>query len=78
MLVRVDGVAMELLVDAEKCQGQTLCATVYYESVGVINGVQHLPARFCPGPRTGTGLAETIDRWQSTITDQALAEPVTA
>ncbi|MET0909003.1 MAG: cytochrome P450 [Ilumatobacteraceae bacterium] len=48
--------------------------TVYYESVAVINGVQHLPARFSPGPRLGAGVNDTIDRWQATIDDQRLAE----
>lgn len=38
--------------------------TVRYETIGMINGMQHLPATFTPGSRLGAGLAETIARWQ--------------
>jgi cytochrome P450 len=51
--------------------------TVHYETVGVINGMQHLPATFTPGRRLGAGFAETIDRWQQACDKQRLAEPVT-
>jgi cytochrome P450 len=51
--------------------------TVHYQTVGVINGMQHLPATFAPGPRQGPGLDETIERWQQACDEQGLAEPVT-
>ena len=50
---------------------------VHYETVGVINGMQHLPATFTPGPRLGPGLDETIDTLQHVCDSQRLAEPVT-
>ncbi|EME67311.1 cytochrome P450 [Rhodococcus ruber BKS 20-38] len=50
---------------------------VFYESVGVINGLVNLPATFTPGRRLGPGLEETIERAQKVITEQRLAEPVT-
>ncbi len=50
---------------------------VHYETVGVINGMQHLPATFTPGPRLGPGLDETIDTLQQVCDSQRLAEPVT-
>jgi cytochrome P450 len=49
---------------------------VHYETVGVINGMQHLPARFPPRPRLGPGLAETLQTLQRTSDEQRLAEPV--
>lgn len=52
--------------------------TVYYESVGVINGVKHLPARFDPAPRQGADLDESIRGWQVAIDEQGLAGPVSA
>jgi hypothetical protein len=51
--------------------------TVHYETIGVIQGMQHLPATFTPGPRLGPGLDETIDAIQKICDDQRLAEPVT-
>jgi cytochrome P450 len=48
----------------------------HYETVGVINGMQHLPATFTPGSRLGPGLEETMARWQAAIDEQRLAEPV--
>jgi cytochrome P450 len=51
---------------------------VHYETIGVINGLRHLPATFAPGPQTGPGLAETIDTLQQVCDEQRLAEPVTA
>jgi cytochrome P450 len=51
--------------------------TVHYETVGIINGMRHLPARFAPGPRLGPGLDETMARWQQACDEQRLAEPVT-
>jgi cytochrome P450 len=50
---------------------------VHYDTVGVINGMKHLPATFTPGPRLGPGLPETIERLQRVVDDQRLAEPVT-
>jgi cytochrome P450 len=50
---------------------------VHYETIGVIQGMQHLPATFTPGPRLGPGLDETIDTLQQVCDKQRLAEPVT-
>jgi cytochrome P450 len=52
-------------------------ATVHYETVGVIQGMQHLSASFTPGKRLGKGLAETLDVLQTACDEQRLAEPVT-
>jgi cytochrome P450 len=52
-------------------------AAVHYETIGVINGMQHLPATFTPGPRLGPGLEETIETLQRVCDEQRLAEPVT-
>ena len=52
--------------------------TVHYDTIGVINGMRHLPATFTPGPRLGAGLEETIDTLQKVCDEQGLAEPVTA
>jgi cytochrome P450 len=50
---------------------------VHYETIGVIQGMQHLPATFTPGPRIGDGLDQTIARMQVICDEQRLAEPVT-
>jgi cytochrome P450 len=50
---------------------------VHYDTIGVINGMKHLPATFTPGTRVGPGLDETIAHWQEVIDEQGLAEPVT-
>ena len=50
---------------------------VHYETTGVINGMQHLPATFTPGKRLGPGLDETIEKLQRVCDEQRLAEPVT-
>jgi cytochrome P450 len=50
---------------------------VHYETIGVIQGMQHLPATFTPGPRIGDGLDDTIARMQAVCDEQRLAEPVT-
>ena len=50
---------------------------VHYETIGVIQGMQHLPATFTPGPRVGPGLDETIEAMQQVCDEQRLAEPVT-
>jgi len=52
-------------------------AAEHYQTIGIIQGMKHLPATFTPGPRIGDGLAETITRMQVVCDDQRLAEPVT-
>ena len=49
---------------------------VHYDTIGVINGMKHLPATFTPGSRMGVSLDETIARWQEAIDRDRLAEPV--
>lgn len=51
--------------------------TVHYDSIGVIQGMRHLPATFTPGPRVGPGLAETLDALQRACDEQGLARPIT-
>jgi len=51
--------------------------TVHYDTIGVINGMKHLPATFTPGARVGPGLDETVAKWQAIIDEHSLAEPVT-
>jgi cytochrome P450 len=51
--------------------------TIHYETVGVINGMQHLPATFTPGRRLGSSFDESLARWQHACVGQGLAEPVT-
>jgi cytochrome P450 len=50
----------------------------HYETIGVIQGMRHLPATFTPGPRVGAGLDETLEALQKICDEQGLAEPVTA
>ncbi|MCD4524279.1 cytochrome P450 [Nocardioides sp. cx-173] len=50
---------------------------VHYESVGVIQGMQHLPATFTPGERIGAGLDETLAALQRACEEQQLAAPIT-
>lgn len=50
---------------------------VHYETIGVIQGMRHLPATFTPGARLGAGLDETIEAMQLACDVQRLAEPVT-
>ena len=50
---------------------------VHYPTIGVINGMQHLPATFTPGKRIGAGLEETLTALQHACDEQRLAEPVT-
>ncbi|WP_194903754.1 cytochrome P450 [Catenulispora rubra] len=57
-----------------RCDPET---TVHYESIGVIQGMRHLPATFKPGTRTGPGLEETLVKLQKVCDEQRLAEPVT-
>ncbi|MFI2557080.1 cytochrome P450 [Nocardia farcinica] len=51
--------------------------TVHYDTIGVIQGMRHLPATFTPGPRLGPGLDETLAKLQRVCDEQRLAEPVT-
>ena len=50
--------------------------TVHYDTVGVINGMKHLPATFEPGARLGDGVEATIARWQRRCDDEGLAAPI--
>jgi cytochrome P450 len=50
---------------------------VHYESIGVIQGMRHLPATFTPGRKVGAGLDETLDNLQRICDEQELARPVT-
>ncbi|MGQ9347431.1 cytochrome P450 [Mycolicibacterium gilvum] len=51
--------------------------TVHYDSIGVIQGMRHLPVEFTPGPRRGAGVAETVARLQKICDEQGLARPIT-
>jgi cytochrome P450 len=51
--------------------------TVHYDSIGVIQGMRHLPASFTPGARLGPGLDETLKRLQQICDEQELARPIT-
>jgi cytochrome P450 len=51
--------------------------TVHYETIGVIQGMQHLPATFTPGHRLGAGLDDTLERLQRICDEQGLARPIT-
>ena len=51
---------------------------VHYDTIGVIQGMRHLPATFTPGQRVGPGLDETIAAMQKVIDDQGIAGPITA
>jgi cytochrome P450 len=50
---------------------------VHYDTIGVINGMRHLPATFTPGRRLGPGLAETLEIQQASIDAHGIAGPVT-
>ena len=50
---------------------------MHYDTIGIINGMKHLPATFTPGQRLGAGLEETIAAMQKVIDEQRIAEPVT-
>jgi cytochrome P450 len=50
----------------------------HYQTIGIIQGMRHLPATFTPGPRIGDGLDQTIARLQAVTDEQQLAAPVTA
>jgi len=51
--------------------------TVHYETIGVIQGMRHLPATFTPGKPLGPGLKETLDKLQKICDEQELARPIT-
>ena len=50
---------------------------VHYESIGVIQGMRHLPATFTPGRKVGADLDETLEKLQRICDEQELARPVT-
>src|SRR6185437_8838965 len=52
-------------------------ATQHYDTIGVIQGMRHLPATFTPGSRLGAGLEETVDKLQRICDEQQLARPIT-
>ncbi|OMB92310.1 cytochrome P450 [Mycobacterium colombiense] len=51
--------------------------TAHYDSIGVIQGMKHLPATFTPGRRRGPGVSETVRRLQRVCDEQGLARPIT-
>jgi len=51
--------------------------TVHYDTIGVIQGMRHLPATFTPGRRLGPGLDETLHLLQKACDEQELARPIT-
>ena len=51
--------------------------TVHYDSIGVIQGMRHLPATFTPGERLGPGVAATVEKLQRICDEQGLARPIT-
>lgn len=52
-------------------------ATVHYDSIGVIQGMRHLPATFTLAKRLGSGVAETVAKLQRICDEQGLARPIT-
>ncbi|MCG5434218.1 cytochrome P450 [Mycobacterium sp. MYCO198283] len=51
--------------------------TVHYDTIGVIQGMRHLPATFTRGKRLGPGLDETLEKLQRICDEQELARPIT-
>ncbi len=51
--------------------------TVHYDSIGVIQGMRHLPAEFTPGQRRGPAWPKPWPRLQKICDDQGLARPIT-
>jgi hypothetical protein len=51
--------------------------SVHYDSIGVIQGMRHLPTTFTPNERRGPGVAETIAKLQRACDEQGLARPIT-
>jgi cytochrome P450 len=54
-----------------------LAGTVHYQTIGVIQGMQHLPATFTPGRKLGPGLDATLEKLQRICDEQELAAPIT-
>lgn len=52
-------------------------AAVHYDTIGVIQGMRHLPATFTPRKRLGPGVAETVEKLQRVCDEQRLARPIT-
>jgi cytochrome P450 len=50
---------------------------VHYDTIGVIQGMRHLPATFTPGRRLGPGLDETLEMLQRVCDEQGCARPIT-
>jgi hypothetical protein len=50
---------------------------VHYDSIGVIQGMRHLPAIFTPRRREGPGIEATLARLQRICDEQGLARPIT-
>jgi hypothetical protein len=51
--------------------------TVHYETIGVIQGMKHLPATFTPSKPLGPGLDETLKKLQRICDEQQPARPIT-
>jgi len=51
--------------------------TVHYDTIGVIQGMRHLPATFTPGLPIGAGLEQTLEKLQRICDEQGLARPIT-
>jgi cytochrome P450 len=51
--------------------------TVHYDSIGVIQGMRHLPAKFTPGHKLGPSLDTTLEKLQRICDEQGLARPIT-
>ena len=51
--------------------------TVHYETIGVIQGMKHLPATFTPSEPLGPGLDATLKNLQRIIDEQQSARPIT-
>nr|WP_170306060.1 cytochrome P450 [Mycolicibacter kumamotonensis] len=50
---------------------------VHYDTIGVIQGMRHLPATFTAGKRVGPGLDETLEKLQRICDEQECARPIT-
>ncbi|MCV7027318.1 MULTISPECIES: cytochrome P450 [Mycobacteriaceae] len=51
--------------------------TEHYETIGVIQGMKHLPATFTPSKPLGPGLDQTLEKLQRICDEQELARPIT-
>jgi cytochrome P450 len=51
--------------------------TVHYDTIGVIQGMRHLPATFEPRCRLGAGLDDTLAKLQRLCDEQGFAKPIT-